>query len=281
VGSRAYTGHDDLVRMQELAAECWRLDAPYVTSHVGDLPWRMYQHPDKLAEVDVRLWLDGDECRAWGWRWLKNGDIDFLVHPEEADLLDELLAWAEDGSVWTLEARAEPLRARGYERHGETWYEHHVGALDALPAAAVPDGFVLRHVEPRDLERRVEAHRAAFAPSRVVAESYARLQEAAPYRYELDWIVEAPDGRCAAFALCWLDERNGVAELEPVGTHPDFRRRGLARAVSIAALRASDAPTGLVYSYGGSAATALYDGIGLRRLTRHLAFRRPGGKGTA
>ena len=262
----------DVAAMQHLAAECWRLDAPYAVVHVGDVPWRLYQHLE--ADYEVRLWGDG-ECRAWAMRALRSEDVDFLVHPESAELLDEVLAWAGPARVWTLEARAEPLLERGYGPAGDDWYEHHVGSLAGLEQPAAPDGFVLRHVGPDDLERRVEVHRAAFAPSTVVPESYTRVQAAPPYRYELDWVVEAPDGRFAAFALCWLDEENGVAELEPVGTHPDFRRLGLARAVSTAALHASGAETGVVYSVGASVASQLYDSIGLRRVTRHLAFRRP------
>jgi ribosomal protein S18 acetylase RimI-like enzyme len=258
--------------MQRLAAECWRLDAPYVAAHVGDVAWRLHQHLE--PDYEVRLWGDG-ECRAWAMRALSSDDVDFLVHPESPGLLDDVLAWAESARVWALEARAEPLLARGYEPSGDDWYEHHVGSLAGLEQSAVPEGFVLRHVAPADLEQRVDVHRSAFAPSTVVPESYARVQAAPPYRHELDWVVEAPDGRFAAFALCWLDEENGVAELEPVGTHPDFRRLGLARAVSIAALRASGAHTGVVYSYGGTVASELYDSVGLRRITRHLAFGAP------
>ena len=194
----------DVAAMQRLAAECWRLEGPYVATHVGDLPWRLFQHIDGQAAYEVRLWRAGDECRAWDMRTLKRDDVG--------------------------------------------------------------------HMEPADLERRVDVHRAAFAPSRVVPESYARVQASPPYRHELDWVVEAPDGRFAAFALCWLDEANGVAELDP-GTHPDFRRLGLARAVSIAGLRASGARTGVVYSYGGTVASEPYDSIGLRRQTRHVPFR--------
>jgi ribosomal protein S18 acetylase RimI-like enzyme len=260
----------DVAAMQRLCSECWRLDGPYVAAHAGDVPWRLFQH--LLPDYEVRTWDD----LAWAMRALKGGDVDFLVHPGSPELLDEVLEWAGSAAVWTLEARAEPLLGRGYERGGEEWYEHHVGTLDALPAASVPAGFRVRPVEPGELERRVDVHRAAFAPSTVVPQSYARVQASPPYRHELDWVAEAPDGRFAAFALCWLDEAIGVAELEPVGTHPDFRRLGLARAVSIAALRASGAHTGVVYSHGGSTASGLYDSIGLRRLTRHLPFRRPG-----
>lgn len=35
----------------------------------------------------------------------------------------------------------------------------------------------------------------------------------------------------AASAIMWLDEVNRTAEFEPVGTHPGYRRRGLATAM--------------------------------------------------
>ncbi|MEU4245988.1 hypothetical protein AB0F15_01110 [Amycolatopsis sp. NPDC026612] len=44
-------------------------------------------------------------------------------------------------------------------------------------------------------------------------------------------------GRFVAQCLIWLDERNAVGELEPVGTLPEFRRTGLARAVHYAGAR--------------------------------------------
>ena len=37
----------------------------------------------------------------------------------------------------------------------------------------------------------------------------------------------------AASAIMWLDEANSSAEFEPVGTHPGYRRRGLARAMML------------------------------------------------
>jgi ribosomal protein S18 acetylase RimI-like enzyme len=37
----------------------------------------------------------------------------------------------------------------------------------------------------------------------------------------------------AASTIMWLDEANSSAEFEPVGTHPSYRRRGLARAMML------------------------------------------------
>jgi ribosomal protein S18 acetylase RimI-like enzyme len=288
--ARDYEGDDDLRLMQELAAECWRLQGPFVDAHVGDLPWRMYQHLDKLSEVRVRLWLDGaGRARAWAWLW-PEGELDFQLHPDAAGLLGEVLGWFESTArqdvlkAWVLEAHDETvaaLEAAGYELDEGSWYEHMLAPLDdQLARSVVPDGYELRTVRgDEDVEARVEVHRAAFAPSRVVPESYRRVMRAWPYRPELDQVAVSPDGSFAAFCLCWLDEENRVGNLEPVGTHPDHRRRGLARAVSLAglhSLRAAGAETALVYSVGGSHATSLYESVGFTARSRHLPFRKPG-----
>jgi ribosomal protein S18 acetylase RimI-like enzyme len=104
---------------------------------------------------------------------------------------------------------------------------------------------------------------------------------------ELEDEVEPPalprDGSFAAFCLGWLDDENRAGLLEPVGTHPDHRRLGLASAVCLATLRSlrqHGACSAVVLSDGGSAATALYEKIGMRVVARHVAFRRPAGKGT-
>ncbi|MFG1639394.1 GNAT family N-acetyltransferase [Amycolatopsis sp. NPDC049252] len=72
--------------------------------------------------------------------------------------------------------------------------------------------------------------------------SYRNVMTAWPYCGRLDWAVEAPDGRIAAQCLIWLEEHNAVGELEPVGTLPEFRRKGLARSVCLAALHVSPRP---------------------------------------
>jgi ribosomal protein S18 acetylase RimI-like enzyme len=290
--SRAYEGDGDLRLMQGLAAECWRLQAPFVDAHVGDLAWRMYQHLDKLAEVRIRLWL-GDDQRPLGWAWLwLPAELDFQLHPEASPaVLDDMLAWFEaeaqpsgGGHVqaWALEAHGRTvaaLEAAGYERSDDSWYEHMVAPLaEQLPEPELPRGFELRTVRgEEDVERRVEVHRAAFAPSRVVAESYRRVMRSWPYRPGLDHVVVAPDGAFAAFCLCWLDEVNRVGDLEPVGTHPNYRRRGLGRAVCLAGLRSlreAGADTALVYSVGRSDASRLYESIGFAAESRHLPFRK-------
>jgi ribosomal protein S18 acetylase RimI-like enzyme len=115
----------------------------------------------------------------------------------------------------------------------------------------------------------------------VTVESFTNVQAAWPYRTDLDCVVEAPDGSFAAYCLAWLDDANDVGELEPVGTHPDHRRRGLASAVCRFAhqrLREEGATRAIVYSIAGSDATTLYESIGMREHSRSIGLVKRGGR---
>jgi ribosomal protein S18 acetylase RimI-like enzyme len=279
VRSRPFQRDSDLRLIQELCAESWRRLGPYAPVHVGDVAWWMYQRPNRLAEARVHLWLEDGACVAFAWNWLSKGDLDCVVHPDRPECLDDVLAWAGAATVFTQESdspKIARLEAHGYERVDGKVSNHMVLSLDGeLDEPEVPDGYRLRTVRPGDLERRVEVHRAAFAPSRVVPESYARLQQEWPYRSDLDHVIEAPDGTFAAFCLAWLDEENRAGLLEPVGTHPAHRRRGLATAVcrgAVRALKAAGAAVAVVGSVDPSPAETVYENIGFRSVTRHVPY---------
>jgi predicted N-acetyltransferase YhbS len=60
---------------------------------------------------------------------------------------------------------------------------------------------------------------------------YRSLRTAPDYIPELDLSVLDPKGEIASFAGLWYDDLNRIAQLEPVGTIPKYRRMGLAKAV--------------------------------------------------
>jgi ribosomal protein S18 acetylase RimI-like enzyme len=66
---------------------------------------------------------------------------------------------------------------------------------------------------------------------------YRTFMTAPGYDPELDVVVVAPDGTFAAFVMAWADSTLKLGELEPVGTHQDYRRRGLGKAALFEALR--------------------------------------------
>jgi ribosomal protein S18 acetylase RimI-like enzyme len=270
--------------MQALVGELWRLEGPLVENHVGDVAWMRFQHAGREGEWRFRIWEEEGEPVAWAWI-RRPATLGHEIHPRHRGgaLHDELLDWfetaAEDDELRVSSLTTDPerlafLRARGYEiEPAARAFAYHLRELGDLPDPVLPDGYRLRTVEPADLEARVELHRVVWAPSRVTLESFLKLQTVWPYRPDLDCVVEAPDGSLVAYCLAWLDDANRVGELEPVGTDPDYRRRGLASAVCLFALnrlKEEGATLGIVYSIAGSEATALYESIGLRQHTRSL-----------
>ena len=206
-----------------------------------------------------------------------------------AELADEVLGWAESevpARTLGLEVQStDPVSLSILERRGYVLDDDaRVLAVNHRELRGEPEveplaGFRLRTVEPDDLSRRVELHQVVWAPSRVTEDSYRDVQAAWPYRSDLDCVAEAPDGRLAAYCLAWLDADNRSGELEPVGTHPDFRRLGLGSAVCRFALRRLEeegATQAMVYSVAGDPGNpgpkALYESIGFVETSRFLRY---------
>jgi ribosomal protein S18 acetylase RimI-like enzyme len=278
--------------MQALQQELWALEGPLVLTHVGDLAWWLHRGPEE--DWKRRLWVDGDRCVAWAWLW-QAAALDYEVHPEHrgGSVHQAVLEWFESETggaatrtTFVLEGDAERrafLAERGYSTSEPlSWYAYHIHELDReLPEPAVPDGFTLRTVSTAaDFHKRVALHRAVWAPSRLTEESYRKVTSAWPYRADLDCVVEEPCGSFAAYVLCWLDEENGVGEFEPVGTHPDYRRRGLGAAVcryGLRRLQEEGARSAIVYGGGrdeDERSRALYESIGFRRHSRAIELRK-------
>ena len=274
--------------MHELAVEQRRELGVRAPWHVGDVTWGLRQHEGREHEWRFRVWSDGDRTAAWSW--LK-GDhpkamLEFDVRRDRLDLLDEILAEPAARTTVAFDDDAEvraALSRHGFTRQGAEMSRHgslmHFLARDlAEPPeqAPPPEGFRCRTVEQGDLAERVAIHRDVWAPSRVTESSFANVQASWPYRASLDCVVEAPDGRFAAYCLVWPDDENGVGELEPVGVREEFRRRGLGAAVCTFALRRLHEEGGrqaVVYCVT-DAACRLYESIGFRRHATLVGYSR-------
>jgi ribosomal protein S18 acetylase RimI-like enzyme len=273
--------------MHELALEQRRdlgVRAPW---HVGDITWGLFQHEGREDEWTIRTWKDGDRTVAWSWLKGDRGLLEYDVRRDRLELLDEILAEPDARSSVAFEddgdVRAALLR-NGFRpdsdapltRHSSVLHFNALDLPDAPELPELPEGFRYRTVEPADLAERVAIHREVWAPSRVTESSFANVQAAWPYRASLDCVVEAPDGRFAAYCLLWPDDDNRVGELEPVGVREEFRRRGLGAAVCTFALRRWYEEGGrqaIVYCEN-DAACGLYESIGFRRHTTVVSYSR-------
>jgi ribosomal protein S18 acetylase RimI-like enzyme len=280
--------------MQALVSGRWTPDS---TWHIGDLAWQRYQHTGREPDWPTALWTDGGELIGWGWVKLP-GYLALACRPDRPEVADAIVTWFTEVATapeLTVEVLVEPHVAGALERAGFQAAADpaaHVGLVHPLTDLApvrLPDGYTVRGMRTGhdDLHQRVAVHRSAFAPSRVTEESYSAVMATWPYRADLDRVVVAPDGRFGASCLIWYDEQAGVGELEPVGTHADFRRLGLASAACLSALhelRALGGRQAIVFSHDDPdkpQALALYHSLGFRDHARVVTYRHSRGSRTA
>lgn len=276
---------DDYHPLLAFVQNIYSLNGPPVYATAGEVDWWRCIDPSENGISRARLWFDGE--RIVGFAYPAYGRVDLLTHPHYDDLIDPMLAWAEgnclreSGAGATLGAwcftgdsrRMTALEARGYRR-SNTFFYYRIRTIQLpLPAAPLPDGYTIRHVDAaHDLPARVAVHHDAFMPSGLTVARYRRAVQAMSYRDDLDLVVVAPDGTFAAFCNIWHDEHNRVGTFEPVGTHSAHRRRGLARAVmteGLWRLSVLGAQTALVNTFHeDEPAVRLYESLGFREIER-------------
>lgn len=283
-----------LARMQELASRLWSWSSRW---HAGELTWAWWENGGPAASWRMATWDYNGHPVAWALS-KSPGRLDLQVDPAHSELVAEVLEWYAESVgggkpvITVMDAETvliNALTGRGYVLDAsEPFFAHLRRDLDdPLPVPSVPPNMTLRAAQNADdAEERAAAHRAAFASyggeHEVTADAYRQIMSDELYRAELDWFVEDADGTVAAFCLVWLGEKNDTAVLEPVGTHPRYRRQGLARAVIAASLQAAaerGARHARVCARGDSgyvAAAATYTDIGFSRYGRNVRLIHPG-----
>jgi ribosomal protein S18 acetylase RimI-like enzyme len=244
--SRAYRGGYDVARLQRYNAEQFALGAGGWL-HPGDIPHRLFNSGRGYNPADLlRLWED-DAGEIVGWAVVVPRLGSFDVQSHHADVLHEALTWVETtltnaqietelpegDSLWTA-----IFRERGFAPDPKALpYCVTARSLeDVPPVPTLPAGFSIRAAAGvHEAAALLAVHASAFN-SKGTVEQYATLMQSPGYAAEREFVVVAPDECFAAFTVTWHDERNSIGYFEPVGTHADFRRMGLARAVMIHAM---------------------------------------------
>ena len=163
------------------------------------------------------------------------------------------------------------LAADGYERTGRE-YELMIDTAGADKQEPLPDGYRFGSLLDVDDESYIDGHRAAWSdkrPSPYRRELHEAVKKMPQFRPDLVTVALAPDGTVASYCIGWIDEHSQTLEIEPLGTHRDHRREGLARAVVREVVRragANGARRVLVWNDPDSnpAAYGLYTSAGMR-----------------
>jgi GNAT superfamily N-acetyltransferase len=280
----------------------------------GELAWIWGKgHASDGATWPRRLWFSGPELVAWSWAYLPHqirrsdgsvtdvtgASLAYQVDPGHLELVDEVIDWydsvaaAIERTVSPCDAEEFALKrwaAHGYQTDlaalGDTgdWTQLNQRDLIDVEQPVLPAGFRFRTADEAGPKAAVQAHLDAWAPSTYTAEAYEGVRQTAAYRGDLHVLVEAPDGTMASSTIMWLDEVNKTAEFEPVGTHPGYRRLGLARAMMLHGMqlaRAAGATQATVVCLGAPGrpgARGLYYSVGFRELSRDTPLIKPGSR---
>jgi predicted N-acetyltransferase YhbS len=222
------------------------------------------------------------------------GEIFVQRHPDHVSLIEEMLDYGEQRFAHPKTKETflfvyedddhllEAVKRRGYVRNEGRSSNHLEYVIGELPGPSLPDGFsILSMAQEQDIEKRREVFGRSFNhedpkewPS---AFAYRELMRAPDYDPDYDLVVVAPDGTYAACCIAWYDHVNRVGHLEPLGTHPAYRQRGLARALLLEALhRLKRLGAERMPMTGGF--DPFYESFGFRKLRRCQAWeKRPRG----
>ena len=168
-----------------------------------------------------------------------------------AETIGEMLTFAEqhiaaeeDGQLTIQvnipeddDSRKAVAARRGYRKSHDTEPFAKMPITSELPRARLPAGYSIKPGKCFGPDELGRAHARAFGyidePTYVRRSSlgYERMQQTPDYDPALDLYVVSNRGGIASFCTIWLDETNRMGILEPVGTDPDHRRKGLGRSV--------------------------------------------------
>lgn len=207
--------------------------------------WEVFDEAQQIAPKIVAV----SYTKPSGGCWLS-------IHPDHTSVAREIVLWMQsrvkemkrdDGEEVNMnfvvdeddEEFIHLLSDMGFQKGGIEG-DKQVRPIDSpVPAYSLPEGYTIRNaVIEKDFRKYREVQMAVFP--HIVSMSGELLQlysTASFYHEDLDIVAVDPDGEFAAFCTARIDPLSKIAELEPVGTHPDHRKRGLAKGVICESLK--------------------------------------------
>src|SRR5579859_2200095 len=251
-----FTGPADLPAMAALVA-----DHPAHNLHVVDLPYRLCSWA--LDEPDnVGLWFnEHGRLRAWAVMQTPFWCIDLVLHPADEAEYPQLLAWADQRAsvllggayarpLWFVYVpggpgrpgfRASLLESAGFASQKAVAKDPYSMVLmqlsgQVVPPSGPPSGFTIRPLAGLpEVPAYVACHQAVFQSDSMRIAWRVRTLAHPTYQPDLDLVAVDAAGRLAGFCIGWLSRHGG--QIEPLGVHPDYRGRGLGRALLAEGLR--------------------------------------------
>ncbi len=257
---RDYHWEQDFESIQKFLADIFNIRKSYTSWIPSELENLKFGPggTEYLDEEDkyLKIWEMFDETQRIASRVIAvsytkpSGYCRLSVHPDYTSTSREIVLWMQNRMKEIKKSEVEKIKMSfvaddddeefiellsdlGFQK-GELDGDKQVRPINLpIPAYNLPDGYAIRNaVIEEDFQKYREVQKAVF--SHIMSMSLELLQlysTASFYREDLDIVAVDPKGKFAAFCTVRIDPLSRIAELEPVGTHPDHRRLGLAKAV--------------------------------------------------
>lgn len=302
---RPHAGEADFWRVRDLLIETYPITPTEWNWEIRCWDGRYFHRDPEEKEAKgaspLHLWETAEGRLVGAVHDDGPGQAVLQLHPDYRHLQEGMVAWAEenlavvgeDGSrlldIYVNDydsPRRRLLERRGYRALTEP------GTVEGvirrlrfgerpLPEPVVAEGYVLRATRPGDEDeyrRLADILNAGFGRTFHTAAEYRNFAEGSPlFRHDLNLVAEAAGGAFVAHVGLTYDEANRRAIVEPVCTHPEHRRRGLARALLLEGFRRVRA-LGATDAYVGTGdavpANELYEAVGFTEAYTGRSWRR-------
>ena len=249
---RKYSGYEkDYFDMRNLLIESYGKYEKPLNWLIGRLDnWRFAAFTARIRtepyfyQRNAHLWRN-DDGGLIGFFISENGKeyFELQVHPDYRFIEEDMLQWVFDDwskgkneivtNIYVHDtSRAKLLEKFSFDCLGVVGVDYRYHLENYVDNVDIEGNFrIASFSESYDVESRSESERLTVGRDTLDREWFETKTIAPGYSSDWDLAVVSPDGQVAAFCVAWLDEENSVAEIDPVGTHPDYRKKGLAKAL--------------------------------------------------
>lgn len=263
-------------------------------------------YPDRiennLKELEERAWIWEDynentsEKKMVALTTIDGPQNYFLhVHPDYYDLEVEIIKNIEKQAKKHKKSKTKKEEIKILVAEGVTRREAHLEKMgyanqghfsnirmrrvgNEIPNFDLPVGFQVRGIHDNsDYEQVAKLIRLVFGHGEWFTEDVLiEMTNRSFYKKDLDLVVENKEGDIVSFGTFRMDPISKITQLEPMGTHPDFLKLGLAKALVFEGLRRSMIYGASLFYIGGAAispaANRLYDVTGFTEVLKENAW---------
>jgi predicted N-acetyltransferase YhbS len=263
--TKSYNREKDYERVGEFLNETYQHDGKKFTNWLQPRWEYMHFHPF-VWEIDLRkIGIFEEDGVIVGVVHMESNERTayFQVRPDYESIKPLMFDYAEEyfqgisqptgrliRALYIHEdddALLEMARSRGYEHWSDFDDYYSLYPLDrSIPQAPLPEGYRLQSLtEENDFRKINEVLWAGFdhegpAPEEEI-EGRRFMQEAPNFNKDLTIVTSDPDGNYVSYCGMWVVPQKKYAYLEPLATHPDYRRMGLGKAGVLESLRRAKA----------------------------------------